>query len=170
VGVSAIIPNIGKLKRMCELVRKYQPNATVVVGGHVANKEDVHEIIDADHIVKGDGVQWFRKFLGQDETASVRHPVTPSGNGTRIMGVSLSEKAEDTAAILIPSVGCPIGCNFCSTSAMFGGKGKFLNFYETGDELFGVMRRIETELKTQSFFVLDENFLMHRKGRFDCSN
>ena len=163
VGISSIIPNIGKVKRMCELVRKYQPNATVVVGGHVANKEDVHKIIDTDHIVKGDGVQWFRKFLGQDEAAPVRHPVTPSGNGTRIMGVPLSEKAEDTAAILIPSVGCPIGCNFCSTSAMFGGKGKFLNFYETGDELFSVMRRIETELKTQSFFVLDENFLMHRK-------
>jgi radical SAM superfamily enzyme YgiQ (UPF0313 family) len=163
VGISAIIPNIGKLKRMCELVRKYQPNATVVVGGHVANKEDIHEIIDADHIVKGDGVQWFRKFLGQDEAAPVRHPVTPSGNGTRIMGVPLSEKAEDTAAILIPSVGCPMGCNFCSTSAMFGGKGKFLNFYETGDELFSVMQRIETKLKTQSFFVLDENFLMHRK-------
>lgn len=163
VGISAIMPNIGKLKRMCDLVRKYQPNATVVVGGHVANKEDVHEIIDADHIVKGDGVQWFRKFLGQDEAAPVRHPVTPSGNGTRIMGVPLSEKAEDTAAILIPSVGCPMGCNFCSTSAMFGGKGKFLNFYETGDELFSVMQRIETELKTQSFFVLDENFLMHRK-------
>ena len=162
VGVSAIIPNIGKLKRMCSLVRKYQPNATVVVGGHVANKEDIHEIIDADHIVKGDGVKWFRTFLGQDETVPVRHPVTPSANGTRIMGVPLNEKTEDTAAILIPSVGCPMGCNFCSTSAMFGGKGKFLNFYETGDELFGVMQGIETKLKTQSFFVLDENFLMHR--------
>ena len=163
VGVSAIIPNIGKLKRMCHLVRKYQPNATLVVGGHVANKEDIHEIIDADHIIKGDGVKWFRTFLGQDETAPVRHPVTPSGTGGRIMGTQLSEKAKDTAAILIPSVGCPMGCNFCSTSAMFGGKGKFLNFYETGDELFSVMEGIETKLKTQSFFVLDENFLYYRK-------
>ena len=128
VGVSAIIPNIGKLKRMCSLVRKYQPNAAVVVGGHVANKEDVHEIIDADHIVKGDGVKWFRTFLGQDETAPVRHPVTPSATGTRIMGVGLSENSEDTAAILIPSVGCPMGCNFCSTSAMFGGKASSSTF------------------------------------------
>ena len=32
-----------------------------------------------------------------------------------------------------------MGCNFCSTSAMFGGKGKFVNFYETGDELFDIM-------------------------------
>ena len=163
VGISSIIPNIGKVKKMCDLVRKYQPKATVVVGGHMANKEDIHEIIDADHIVKGDGVQWFRKFLGQDETAPVRHPVVYSGFGTRIMGVTLPEKPGDTAAILIPSVGCPVGCNFCSTSAMFGGKGKFVNFYETGDELFAVMRDIEKKLKVRSFFVLDENFLLHRK-------
>ena len=163
VGISAIIPNIGKAKRMCDLIREHQPNATIVVGGHVVNKENIHEIMDADHIVKGDGVQWFRKFLGQDEAAPVRHPVVYSANGTRIMGVPLNEKTGDTAAILIPSVGCPVGCNFCSTSAMFGGKGKFLSFYETGDELFGVMQGIETKLKVRSFFILDENFLMHRK-------
>ena len=144
-------------------MRKYQPDTTLVVGGHVVNKENIHEIIDADHIVRGDGVKWFRKFLGQNETEPVRHPVVYSGNGARIMGVPLNEKTGDTAAILIPSVGCPMGCNFCSTSAMFGGKGKFINFYETGDELFGVMQGIETKLKVRSFFILDENFLMHRK-------
>ena len=163
VGISAIIPNVGKVKKMCEIIRKHQPKATIVVGGHVANKDDIEKIIDADHIVKGDGVQWFRKFLGQQENAPVRHPVTYSGFGTRIMGMPLSEKLSDTAAILIPSVGCPMGCNFCSTSAMFGGKGKFINYYETGEELFSVMRRIEKRLKVQSFFILDENFLLHRK-------
>ena len=49
------------------------------------------------------------------------------------------ERRGDVAATLIPSVGCPMGCNFCSTSAMFGGKGKCHHFYETGDELFEVM-------------------------------
>jgi radical SAM superfamily enzyme YgiQ (UPF0313 family) len=34
----------------------------------------------------------------------------------------------ETAATLVPSVGCPLGCNFCSTSAMFGGKGRFVSF------------------------------------------
>jgi hypothetical protein len=163
VGISSIIPNIGKVKKMCALVREYLPNATVVVGGHIANKGDLHEIIDADHIVKGDGVQWFRKFLGQDETAEVRHPAVSSGFGARILGVPLPDGPGDTAAILIPSVGCPVGCNFCSTSAMFGGKGHFINFFETGDALFAVMCGIEKKLKTKSFFVLDENFLLHRK-------
>ena len=56
-----------------------------------------------------------------------------------------------------------MGCNFCSTSAMFGGKGKSINFYETGDELFAVMCRLEEKLDVQSFFAMDENFLLYRK-------
>jgi len=143
VGISAIIPNIGKVRRMCELVRQHQPQATIVVGGHATNKDDIDRIVDADYIVRGEGVQWFRRFLGQDEKVPVRHPLAYSGFGGRIMGVNLPEGPGHTAAVLIPSVGCPMGCNFCSTSALFGGKGKFINFYETGDELFSVMEHIE---------------------------
>jgi radical SAM superfamily enzyme YgiQ (UPF0313 family) len=79
------------------------------------------------------------------------------------MGLSLSHKPQDTAAALIPSVGCPVGCNFCCTSAMFGGKGNFVNFYETGRDLFQVMCGLEERMKVHSFFVMDENFLLHRK-------
>jgi radical SAM superfamily enzyme YgiQ (UPF0313 family) len=163
VGISGIIPNTAKVVDMCALVRKYQPKATIVVGGHIANKSDLDRIVDADHIVRGDGVQWFRQFLGQNQKAPIRHPALPSGFGTRILGVPLPDSPGSTAAILIPSVGCPVGCNFCSTSAMFGGKGKFVSFYETGDELFDVMKNIAAKLKVRAFFVLDENFLIHRK-------
>jgi radical SAM superfamily enzyme YgiQ (UPF0313 family) len=163
VGISSIIPNIGKLKKMCQLVRKYLPKATIVVGGHVANKGGIHEIIDADHIVKGEGVQWFRAFLGQNTTSAIKHPLVYSGFGTRILGVTLRDRPGDTAAVLLPSVGCPVGCNFCSTSALFGGKGKFINFYQTGDELFSVMCQLEEKLNVRSFFTMDENFLLHRK-------
>ncbi|MCP4112528.1 MAG: B12-binding domain-containing radical SAM protein [Desulfobacteraceae bacterium] len=163
VGISSIIPNVGKVKKMCEIIREHQPNATIVVGGHIANKGGIHETIDADYIVKGDGIRWFRKYLGQDENASVNHPMVLSGYGTRIVGQTLPNRPSETAAILLPSVGCPVGCNFCSTSALFGGKGNFINFYETGDELFSVMCQIEENLKVRSFFALDENFLLHRK-------
>lgn len=163
IGISSIIPNVGKVIKMCELVRHYQPKATIVVGGHISNIENINTIIDADHIVKGDGVEWFRKYLGQDPKTPIRHPIEYSGYGTRILGFSLREKPGDTAAMLLPSVGCPVGCNFCSTSALFGGKGKFVNFYETGDELFEVMSKMEKRLKIKSFFVMDENFLIHRK-------
>jgi len=162
IGLSSIIPNVGKVKKMCELIRKFQPKATIVVGGHISNMDDVKEILDADHIVLGDGVEWFRRYLQQDMNRAVKHPAVSSATKTRILGHTLSETPADTAAIVVPSVGCPMGCNFCSTSALFGGKGKFKNFYDTGEELFGVMEGLEQKLKTKSFFILDENFLLHR--------
>jgi hypothetical protein len=163
IGISAIMPNLGKVKRMCELIRKYQPGAHIVVGGHIANVGDLKKRVDTDHICKGEGVAWFRRFLGLDENAPVRHPHVSSGFGTRILGVTVKDNPKDTAAMLIPSVGCPVGCNFCSTSALFGGKGRSVNFYKTGDELYKVMSEIATSLKTRSFFIMDENFLLHRK-------
>ena len=163
VGISRIIPNVLKVSKMCELVRRYQPQATIVVGGHVAAVPDLDERIDADQIVKGEGVRWFRGFLGEARDRPIRHPHIWSGYGTRNMGVTPKVKPAAAAAALIPSVGCPMGCNFCSTSAMFGGKGKFVNFYETGDELFDVMCQLEKSMKVMTFFLTDENFLLHRK-------
>ena len=163
IGISGILPNIGKVKEMCRLVRRHQPRAVIVVGGHIAAMPDIDKRLDTDHIVRGDGIRWFRKYLGQNLEEAISHPATTSANGTRIVGRTLSEKPGEVAAILIPSVGCPVGCNFCSTSALFGGKGKFVNFYETGQELFKVMCDLEKKLQVRSFFVLDENFLLHKK-------
>ncbi len=63
-----------KVKKMCELIRQYQPNAVIVIGGHIANVPTLTERIDADHIVKGEGVRWFRHFLGEDVNQPIRHP------------------------------------------------------------------------------------------------
>ncbi|NJL59278.1 MAG: B12-binding domain-containing radical SAM protein, partial [Desulfobacteraceae bacterium] len=129
IGISGIIPNIGKVRKMCEnYQRAISPRATIVIGGHVANTPDIHNIVKADHIVRGDGIRWFRSFLGQNPEKPVKHPMMESAFGSRVMGHDLPNKPGDTAAILIPSVGCPVGCNFCSTSALFGGKGNFINF------------------------------------------
>ncbi len=163
VGIGSITTNVLKVKRMCELVREHQPEAVIVVGGHIANIPDLVERVDADWIVRGEGVRWFREFLGEDPEAPIRHPYVPTRIATRVMGVSIGENRGQTAVTLIPSVGCPVGCNFCATSAMFGGKGRFVDFYETGDELYDVMCQLEEHFQARSFFVMDENFLHHRR-------
>jgi radical SAM superfamily enzyme YgiQ (UPF0313 family) len=163
VGISGIIPNLTKVKAMCALVRQHLPHAKIVVGGHIANIPDLAEQIDVDYVVKGDGVRWFRKFLGEDPEQSIRHPQIVSGLGTRNVGMTVGEQPGQVAATVIPSVGCPLGCNFCSTSAMFGGKGHSVSFYRTGDELFEIMSQLEASMKVQSFFMMDENFLFDRK-------
>ncbi len=162
VGISSIITNVGKVREMCRMVRELSPDSVIVVGGHVAAIPALNKLIDADHIVRGEGISWMRRYLGENEEAPIQHPAIVSGWRTRIMGLRLPERKGGTAAAIIPSVGCPMGCNFCTTSAFFGGKGKFVNFFESGDELFEVMCQAEAELKVQSFFVMDENFLLHR--------
>jgi len=56
-----------------------------------------------------------------------------------------------------------MGCNFCTTSSFFGGKGRYTNFYENGRELFDVMRTVEQQMRAQTFFMMDENFLLYKK-------
>jgi len=162
VGISSIIVNVGKVREMCRIVRKLSPHSTIVVGGHVAAIPGVDHMIDADHIVKGEGIAWMRSYLGEDPSAPVRHPRITSGFDFRIMGQKLREKPEDIAVTIIPSVGCPMGCNFCTTSAFFGGKGKSVNFFETGRELFDIMCEMEAKTNTRFFFIMDENFLLQR--------
>ena len=163
VGISSIIVNVGKVREMCRMVRELSPGSTIIVGGHVAAIPDIEHVIDADHIVRGDGIGWMRRYLGEDASAPIRHPKIVSGFAVRTMGIRVPEPRGSAAATIIPSVGCPLGCNFCTTSAFFGGKGKFLNFYDSGDDLFRVMCEMEASLKVRSFFMMDENFLLLRR-------
>jgi radical SAM superfamily enzyme YgiQ (UPF0313 family) len=166
VGISSIIVNVGKAREMCRMVREISPDSTIVVGGHVAAIPGVEHILDADHIVKGDGIEWMRRYLGEDTAAPIRHPALSSGFDLRVMGVKIPDNA-DKSATIISSVGCPMGCNFCTTSAFFGGKGKLLNLYATGEELFRLMEEAETTRKVKSFFIMDENFLLQKPRAMD---
>jgi radical SAM superfamily enzyme YgiQ (UPF0313 family) len=163
VGISSIIVNVGKVREMCRLAREHAPNATIVVGGHVTAIPGIELLVDADHYVKGEGVKWFREFLGEDPDVPINHPVIPSSFGFSVMGLRGPNGGGSPAATIIPSVGCPMGCNFCTTSAFFGGKGKVVNFFEKGAEIFHAMCDAESRLGVKSFFVMDENFLLYKE-------
>ncbi len=89
VGISSIIVNIGKVREMCRMVRRLSPDSILVVGGHVAAIPGIEALIDADHIVKGDGISWMRSYLGENPSAPIRHPEIISAFGHRAMGVRL---------------------------------------------------------------------------------
>jgi hypothetical protein len=162
VGISGIIANVGKVREMCKRIRQLAPKATILIGGHVAAIPGLENMLDADHIVKGEGIRWMRQFLGEDPDRPIEHPVLKSAFNMRVMGMKMAESNEETAATIIPSVGCPMGCNFCTTSAFFGGKGKWTEFFRKGEEIYQQMCNAERELGVRSFFVMDENFLLNR--------
>ena len=163
VGISSIIVNVGKVREMCRLIREHSPRSTIVVGGHVAAIPGIERLIDADHIVKGEGVAWLRAFLGERLDQPIAHPAIRASFGFHLMGLPSARGGTAPSATIIPSVGCPMGCNFCATSAFFGGKGRFVNFYERGAELFRVMCEVEKKLDVKAFFIMDENFLLYKK-------
>ena len=105
------------------LIRRICRGRTIVVGGHIANIPDCAADRRGLYRQGGRGAL-VPQYLGEDPDRPIRHPQSVSGIGTR-NSASLADKPGDVAATVIPSVGCPMGCNFCSTSAMFGGKGKF---------------------------------------------
>lgn len=161
VGVSGIVVNVGKVREMCRLIRRHSPGSTVVVGGHVTAIPGIERMVDADHIVRGDGVRWLREYLGDDPEAPIRHPAIRSAFGFRLMG--LPNSGGGASATIIPSVGCPLGCNFCTTSAFFGGKGRMVRYLETARDIMDAACAAERALGVSSFFVMDENFLLFKR-------
>lgn len=163
VGLTGIIVNVGKVREMCRLARRHSPRSTVVVGGHVTAIPGIETMIDADHIVKGEGVAWLRAYLGEDPQQRVAHPVIASSFGFRLMGLPAPRGGGNAAATIIPSVGCPMGCNFCTTSEFFGGKGRMVTFLERGADVYAAMCEAEQRLGARAFFMMDENFLLYKK-------
>ncbi len=74
IGISSIVMNVGKVKKMCDLIRHYRPGCRIVIGGHISNLPGLESMIDADFIVRGEGVNWMRRYLGEDDPAAHRAP------------------------------------------------------------------------------------------------
>jgi len=158
VGISFIAPNMVKAREMARLVRKHSPGAEIVLGGHGAAIDGVEDLIDCDHVVKGEGIRWLREHLGQDPDAPIVHPALPSTELQHIWGVPVPGP---TASLLVPGVGCVNGCNFCCTSHFFGKC--YTPYIGSGEALFETARSIADRRGTDSFFIMDENFLKDRE-------
>lgn len=153
VGISSIMPNLAKAREMARLVRELQPEAEILLGGHVTAVENIRQLVDCDHVVRGEGLRWLRRYLGEDEDAPIRHPVIPSAEHKRIFGVP----SPGVCGLLIPGVGCVNGCRFCATSHFFDGE--YTPYFPTGEALYQEACRLGDALGTNEFFVMDENFL-----------
>jgi len=167
IGISSIIVNVGKVKEMCRRARLLSPHSEIIVGGHVTAIPGIEQMVDADHFVRGEGVRWMREHLGEDPNAKLEHPAIISGYDHQALGFRPKRSKNTMAATVIPSAGCPMGCNFCTTSSFFGGKGKFVNFFDSGQELFDIMCKLEVDTGAQAFFVMDENFLLQKPRAMD---
>ncbi len=131
VGISFIMPNFDKAREMARIVRETRRTPRSSSVGTARPSKNVEQLIDCDHVVKGEGIRWMREHLGQDPDAPINHPALPSAERMSILGVPLLGPA---SSLLVPGVGCVNGCNFCSTSHFFGKR--YTPFLDSGQGAF----------------------------------
>lgn len=157
IGISFITPNFLKARKMAELTRKHSPKTKIIIGGHGTQIPDIESLIDCDYVARGEGVRWLRKLFHEKVDAPIKHPLIPSAENKRFMGIPLLSRS----GILMPGVGCPNRCRFCCTTHNF--RFEHIPFYQTGRELFDICVSMEKKFGCKDFFVMDENFLKNRK-------
>ena len=158
IGISFITPNFLKAREMARLIRLHSPDSVIVLGGHGAAIEGVEKLIVCDHVARGEGIRWMRRFLGQDPNAPIAHPILPSSEYGSIFGIPIPGA---TPSVLVPGLGCVNGCNFCCTTHFF--EKAYVSFLRTGKDIFDQCCRIAEARGTPEFYIMDENFLKDRE-------
>jgi len=153
VGIGSIMPNLQKVKRMVEAVRKYSPRSKVVIGGFCANVPDLDKLMDVDYVCAGEGISFMRQLLGFDPEFEFVHPDV-GDVAVQTLGIPMRSYLPS----IVTSLGCNRGCDFCSPSHFFGRK--HITLLRTGEQIFNEMQRLERRYKATAFgLVGDDNFL-----------
>ncbi len=153
VGISFIVPNVLKARRMAEHIREHHPETKIILGGYGTIIPEIREMLPFDEICRGEGVAWLRGYFGDDVEAPIRHPQISGPAYQRVYGFS----APPRGSILLPGVGCENACTFCVTSHNFGKR--YVPLLRTGRELFQACLTAEQTNGSRGFSIMDENFL-----------
>ena len=109
--------------------------------------------------VKRDGLEYYAKMpgVGLKEDGVVHAPLVDATFDKRALGFKVPELS---AGLIIPDVGCPMRCNFCTTSAKF--EGKFVKFLHSAEDILSVADA-QTARGVTELFVMSENFSLDTK-------
>jgi len=160
VGISFITPNFIKARKMADVVRQVSPSTKIILGGHGTRIPGIERLIECDYVFPGEGIACLRELFGEDVKSPIHHPVLKSTHHKRVLGLPFGTGGP----VLVPGVGCPNACSFCSTSHFF--EKTYTPFLKTGEELYETACRCGDALRSNEFFVMDENFLKHKERAF----
>lgn len=130
LGIQVIAYTIPKVARMVRLARQLSPRTRIAIGGYGVlslhypppgeTSTDAQYILqEADYVCEEEGVHFMRRIIDDEP---VDRPVTQwyiPRNKSFFPGAESVVDRSSMAAMLLVALGCPNGCEFCSTSAMF---------------------------------------------------
>lgn len=124
IGISSFPVHLDMVMKMCEYIRKVSPETKILLGSYGAQAFDAQYDEETkkkyvDHVVKGEGVKWLREYLGEDTNRPISQKLMPKCGGAPPF---LNKYPRGGIGFLVTGLGCPGGCDFCSTTEMYGQK------------------------------------------------
>ncbi len=157
VGISFFPMHMDNVLRMCKYIRKESPATKIILGSYggqsFASTFDEEEAKEyADYVCLGEGIQFLRDLLGEPTDAPIEERLLPKCGGT----VSwLDKRPKGSAGFLISGLGCAGGCDFCSTTQLYGQKRhQLLSGRQVAEEIKRY-RRVYPDL--QQVMVIEED-------------
>ncbi len=147
-----------KVREMCRLIRRVSPGTQIVLGGYGTVSLEISlgpdDRMDGlfDHVCREDGVRFMRRLLGEPldaprDCALPEQWVYPFG--MRFLPHPM--------APVLATLGCNARCEFCATSAFFGGNAQHV---ATAEEIAGRVRRAYREHPNViAVPIFDEDYL-----------
>lgn len=155
VGVSFLLAVFHKMKDAVALIRRYAPQAKIILGGYGTVLKD--EVLKpyGDYICREEGVAFLRNLLGEAPIPMpYKHPLV-------ISKLKVFSRKVSNTGMIFAGLGCPNGCDFCCTSHFFSRK--HIRLLPSGADIHQVIERYLDLDPTMSFVILDEDFLLNKK-------
>ncbi len=157
LGISAYPPHLDTVMKMCDYTRKRSPQTKILLGSYAAQAfQAVYDKATqqkyVDHVVLGEGVHYLRNLLGDPTDAPLQQVLFPKAGGSLPW---LTRYPRGSIGFLVSGLGCIGGCDFCSTTAMFGNKRTQLL---SADELFkGIKLYHDHFNEVMMVFIIEED-------------
>jgi len=157
VGIGFKIKGLGKIFPMIAAARKHAPQAKVVIGGFGTVLHGLDNT-GADYVCKGEGVRYMRELIGQDVDAPTRQPLVTSDITLKLFrDYDFLPRVE--VAQLTHGFGCPNRCDFCVTSAFYGGR--HIPF-TTGRAFYDAMAEVHAATGISNFWIFEEDLCLYQ--------
>jgi haloalkane dehalogenase len=148
-----------KVARMMKRIREKCPGVKIVVGGYGVSTldtpppgdvdNDAFYIRDnADYLCREEGVKFMRRILNDEPVDREITQYTLPMPGVTLPGLNTIQAR---APMLLVSLGCPNGCDFCNTSAFFKGKKYYV---AEPEQIYKYMKHCQKRLNFKDIMVM----------------
>ncbi|MEI6210644.1 MAG: B12-binding domain-containing radical SAM protein [bacterium] len=162
IGISAYPFHLDSVFRMCRQIRATSPATRILVGSYAAQGlralgglEKYGALID--DLVDEEGVAYLRRLFGEDPHKPVSQRFFPK-NGASLR--YLEQYPRGNTVLLYSGLGCPGGCDFCSTSALY--KRQRIELLSPKDVVEHVQHYLRREPgRIRQFYLIDEDYFRY---------